>query len=140
MILTRHSKTIQFKERAHEIPLPRLKDSPLCPVLAVFNHFTLTPGVYRHGPAFVTAVQPVCALRRGTFIQHIKRALEAIGERGDYSGHSFRRGGASFAISRGMSTDDVRQIGDWRSEQYIKYAIHDIHKLKNLMLSACQDI
>lgn len=35
---------------------------------------------------------------------------------GGPSGHSFRRGGASFALACGVSTDLIQSQGDWRSD------------------------
>ena len=38
-----------------------------------------------------------------------------------YSGHSFRRGGASFALECGVPVDLIQSQGDWRSNAYQSY-------------------
>ena len=59
------SKTIQYKERKFMIPLPLLKDHPLCPVIALVSALSLDPNTCtsRIGPLFhacgITVTQPV---------------------------------------------------------------------------------
>jgi hypothetical protein len=38
-----------------------------------------------------------------------------------YSGHSFRRGGASFALECGLPPDLIKAQGDWKSDAYHSY-------------------
>ena len=38
-----------------------------------------------------------------------------------YSGHSFRRGGASFALECGLPTEVIKAQGDWTSNAYESY-------------------
>ena len=38
-----------------------------------------------------------------------------------FSGHSFRRGGASYLYSIGGSTLMVQVMGDWRSQVFTRY-------------------
>jgi hypothetical protein len=38
-----------------------------------------------------------------------------------YATHSFRRGGASYMFSIGMSLETIRLMGDWRSNCYQRY-------------------
>ena len=40
-----------------------------------------------------------------------------------YSGHSFRRGGASFLYSVGGSTLMVQVLGDWASQVFTRYLL-----------------
>ena len=35
-----------------------------------------------------------------------------------FAGHSFRRGGASFALQAGLPTDVIMLFGDWHSDAY----------------------
>ena len=39
----------------------------------------------------------------------------------DYSGHSFRHGGASFVLECGLPTEAVKAQGDWTSNAYERY-------------------
>ena len=41
----------------------------------------------------------------------------------NYSGHSFRRGGASFAFEIGLTLTEVKERGDWRSNAVHGYIV-----------------
>ena len=52
----------------------------------------------------------------------LRECLKALGYPADkYSGHSFRRGGASFALQCGLPTDLIKLQGDWSSNAYERY-------------------
>jgi len=53
LITIRWSKTIQFRERVVEIPLPRIPGSALCPVKATFHAFRFTCSSPSNSPAFL---------------------------------------------------------------------------------------
>ena len=38
-----------------------------------------------------------------------------------YSGHSFRRGAATWALQVGIPTEVIQVLGDWKSESYKNY-------------------
>jgi len=38
-----------------------------------------------------------------------------------YSGHSFRRDGATFAFNPGVSPESIQYLGDWASYTYMRY-------------------
>ena len=38
-----------------------------------------------------------------------------------YSGYSFRRGGASFTLLRGVPAEIIKEQGDWKSMCYLDY-------------------
>ena len=40
---------------------------------------------------------------------------------GDISSHSFRRGGATWALSCGVPGGIVKLLGDWKSAEYLVY-------------------
>ena len=128
-IVIRWSKTIQFKERTLVIPLPRIHDSNLCPVQALFRTFSMTPNASQEGPALmVTTKQP---LRLQDFLKVLKTVVQQSGlDPKAYSGHSFRRGGASWAFQCGVSIETIRQIGDWKSNAYTKYIFESAETLQ----------
>lgn len=131
VVTIRHSKTIQFKERSLVLPLARLPGSPLCPVSAIEAHFHLTPHLVDNSPAFITAL-PAVALLDKVFITAVKRSLKQFGhDSKNISGHSFRRGGATFAFISGVPIDRIRMIGDWQSNAYIKYICDNSEVLFN---------
>ena len=56
------------------------------------------------------------------FVREVKKLLARIGlNPALYSGHSFRRGGATYAFNVGGSPDLVQYLGDWASDAYRRY-------------------
>ena len=123
MVLFRWSKTIQFQSRVLEIPLPRLAGSALCPAQAVHMIYQRTKGASPSGPAFVTREgDNFVPLSCKVFITQVRVAIEQLGVNSQsYAGHSFRRGGASWAYHVNIPVDTIRQLGDWKSNAYEKY-------------------
>ena len=114
IITIKWSKTIQFQERILNLPLPRFKDHPLCPLQAVYRAFSMTPQLSPEGPALICVsngkTQPLTV---DIFLSVIRAALSTAGcDPGAYAGHSFRRGGATWAHQNGIPIDTIRQIGD----------------------------
>lgn len=102
------SKTIQYKERSQTIRFPCLAPHPLCPVTAVIASFRATAPSDPKAPAFpMTAAQ---------FNARLKRLAGQ-----EYSSHSFRRGGATHALSCGIPGEVIKILGDWRSSAYMSY-------------------
>lgn len=137
-VCIRWTKTLQFNERQLNIPLPRNHKSPLCPVQAIFHAFKCTPTASQNGPAFcITQDQP---LTLNVFVSRLRECLQACGLNPElYAGHSFRRGGASWAFSCGVNADLIKLIGDWRSSCYTIYLSpprHNIYDAVNTMLSS----
>lgn len=118
----RWSKTIQTKEKVLVIPLPILPRHPLCPVKAILSAFMVMPGL-PEGPAFPSSplnpFQPVTAMQFTTRLARLLSPL--VPDIGVYSTHSFRRGGASWALQCGIPSDLIKLLGDWKSDAYRKY-------------------
>ena len=116
------TKTIQFRERVLGIPLPRIPGSPLCPVTAL-EEYLASAQVPPRSPLFVCnewgVNRPILAHQYNAFI---KALLSAIGlNSANYSSHSFRRGGATFAFSHEAPTAFIKAQGDWKSDAYLVY-------------------
>jgi hypothetical protein len=115
------SKTIQYQNRTLTIPLPFIPSSPLCPSTALWlsmsasNPNLLSPFQYQsHGSYHI--------LSYPSFVSLLRSFLDRLGYPSSlYSGHSFRRGGASFALESGASSELVQTQGDWRSDVYKLY-------------------
>ena len=118
------SKTRQFKEGAHLIPLPRIPNSPLCPVSAIRHYFTLVPAP-SVAPFFClpTDQRPgFTPLTATYFTSSLKRLIVTLGlDAANYSPHSFRRGGATYAYQAGVPEHLIKLRGDWRSDVYQVY-------------------
>ena len=123
VVVFKWSKTIQLGERHLTIPLLALPDSHLCPVRAYRDMLRAVPAG-GSSPAFLylsDKSKPV-TLTHVTFVESFRRLLKRVGVNPKgYSGHSFRRGGASCAFQAGVPGELVQLHGDWRSDAYLKY-------------------
>jgi integrase len=136
------TKTIQFKERCLEFPIPRAPRSLLCPVQALTHAFSLTADAPNSGPALVlhsgTGYKPLTASQ---FAVRLRQCVQRSGHQAaQFTAHSFRRGGASFAYEVGVGVETIRQLGDWRSMAYTSYITVTPDTLKSavkLMQDSC---
>ena len=116
-----HTKTIQFGKRRLHMPLLRM-DSILCPVQAYSKAVSGVTG--SRGPAFVffknTKLQ---WLTTSKFIRTFRAVLSSGGipHASSFTGHSFRRGGASWAFQAGVPGELIQICGDWASDAYKIY-------------------
>ena len=113
------SKTNQYRKKDRCIPIPANDD----PCLDLYRHIEqlytlveepLTAPAFTYGNGkFVTY---------DMFTKRLKQLLSSSGLNPDlYSGHSFRRGGASFLFSAGATQLMVQVLGDWSSMVYTRY-------------------
>ena len=132
ILVVRWSKTIQYRDRTLLVPVPKIAHSSLCPLSAVTRAFKLA-GVYQSNksasaPAFTYLEDGVLkTLTYTTFTTKLKRTLDLCGyDSSRFSGHSFRRGGASFALHCGVPSDYIKLQGDWKSTAYERYLDHSL--------------
>lgn len=117
VISVKKTKTIQCHERVLRVPVSRV-GTTLCPVAAVENMMRL---------AGTRPDQPLFSYKGGIlthqrFVASLKKYISATGLNSDlYSGHSFRRSGASFSFSCGIPPNLIKLQGDWRSNAYEAY-------------------
>ena len=119
LVYVNFSKTNQFSRRRRCIPIPTNKD----PALDLFRHVQLlysrvkaeddVPALSFSSRSFIT---------HRTFTTKLKHWLLQAGlDPSLFSGHSFRRGGASYLYSIGGSTLMVQVMGYWRSQVFTRY-------------------
>lgn len=126
LITIRWSKTIQFRERVVQIPIPCIPYSVLCPTTATTHAFQFTDGAPPKTQAFAwTDNTPRHNLHYFTysmFVSKLRKHLSQVGvPPNSYAGHSFRRGGASFAYQSGIPLELIKALGDWRSDTILIY-------------------
>ena len=118
------SKTRQFQEGIHIIPLPSIPNSSLCPVSAIRHYFALVPAP-PVAPLFCIPVgrsPGFTPLTASYFTTSLKSLLASLGlNPANYSPHSFRRGGATYAYQAGVPEHLIKLHGDWRSDAYQVY-------------------
>ena len=131
----RHSKTIQFGQRQLTIPIAAVQDSNLCPVTAMINMLSdvKSQNLPKLAPlfSFVNPDGSLGHLTHSSFVKTLKATLSAAGmDPSVFSGHSFRRGGCSYAFKLGLSPLLIKLRGDWKSNAFERYVnIEDTHHL-----------
>ena len=102
LITIRWSKTIQFRKRVVEIPLPCIPRSRLCPTTAIIHAFCFTPST-PDSQAFNWVPTPSSdpqIFTSALFLRKPRDHLSLVGiDPTLYAGHSFRRGGRLLLIS-----------------------------------------
>ena len=119
LIFVNFSKTNQYMKKSHVIPVPGNSD----PALDLLRHMKLL-----YSSVQVPGAAPAFSFSKKNFITHrlytvrLKELLLKAGlEPALYSGHSFRRGGASYLYSIGGTTLMVQTLGDWASQVFTRY-------------------
>jgi hypothetical protein len=126
VVRMRYSKTNQFKDKAVYIPMCHIPDSVLSPV--TFLAVIMTVAKKGCGPLFeYKKGDSTKVLTYPVFVDKLKKCLDKLGyTSADYSSHSFRRGGATFALACQVPADLIKLQGDWASQAYQKYLEPDI--------------
>ncbi len=102
VIYIKWSKTIQVQDRYLLIPLVHIPGSPLYPRSAVLNMFKLVPATPDDPASVFSSNAGLQTLTHQSFTSQLRSLLKMTGHNPSrYSGHSFWRGGASFALASG---------------------------------------
>ena len=135
VVIYKWSKTNQCGQRRHLVTLaPNVTEPVLCPLQA-FNNMTRVVPAFAQSPAFLVpdSKRPhkLTTLTHELFVRHMRSLLSKCGyEPTSYTGHSFRRGGCTWASQLGVPVHDIKSIGDWKSNAFELYVPKDIaHKL-----------
>ncbi|CAG2201509.1 unnamed protein product [Mytilus edulis] len=125
------SKTSQKHKNIHHIPLKRVEDCVLCPLLAYSRMVTMLPALPGE-PAFGLSDSKgkICAFSKSDIDKIVHKLLVRCGmDTSQYSFHSFRRGGATCASAAGCTDSEICTIGNWASSCYKGYIKHSTDKL-----------
>ena len=133
IVSVKWSKVIQFRERTLLIPLVSIPSHALCPVHALRDFFDTCPAP-ASSPAFVLPTATgLRSISYSSFTKHLKDLLRLAGLNPDnYSGHSFRRGGATYASSLGIPHELIQLQGDWASTAYLEYLARPLRQRLSL--------
>ena len=118
-----HAKTNQFGERVTVIHVAGRLGHPLDPVSAFSVMCELCP-VAPSQPAFCYAAPDGSSrlLSHQELVATTKHLAARMGAPAhEFSGHSYRRGGATCAHAAGVSGADIMRTGDWASLPYLDY-------------------
>ena len=119
LVKVKYSKTNQFHKRPFDLKLLPFQHT-LSPTAALHNAFRQSP-LPAGAPAFVSAAggKPMTGK---VFNEKFKSLVRESGQDAStYASHSFRRGGACWALQCGIPGEVVQQLGDWQSDCYKQY-------------------
>ena len=134
LIFVNFSKTNQYQQKCHVVPIPKNDD----PALDLFTHLRdLFKKVKASEEAPALSYSNSCFITHQPFTEKLKTLLAKSGlDPSLFSGHSFRRGGASYLYSVGGSTLMVQVMGCWSSQIFTRYlylSLEDRLAAQNLM-------
>ena len=119
LISIRVSKTNQ-RGPATTIRIPGLCNNDLCPVKAMQNFLRLRPSGSQH--QYLLCHSNSSPLTRSQFSGVLVKSVRALGlPTHIYTPHSFRIGRASVLAAEGVSHDDIKTLGRWKSSVYERY-------------------
>ena len=114
-----YGKTNNFCTRDVIIPIPGNNDPALDPVRHLQALFS-SVDASQEAPAF--SYNPTSFIQYSYFTTRLKSLLKKAGmDPALYSGHSFRRGGATFLHSCGGTALMIQASGDWLSQCFTRY-------------------
>lgn len=121
-VTLRFMKNAQFQESTHTVVVSGRRGHPLDPVQWWLDYTSRVPAAadaaafgYMSGARYVPLVH-------SEFVTGVKSLLQRAGfDPAGYSGHSFRRGAASFSFLVGLPDLLIKELGAWRSQVYQVY-------------------
>ncbi len=121
-LLVTFTTTIQFGQRLLIIPVLAVPNSVLCPVTA-YRTMCKKVKATKSTSAFIlpykNQVQPVTYIN---FQQFLHRCIQSIGlNPAEFSSHSFRRGGTTWAFRSRVPGELIKIHGDWLSDAYLRH-------------------
>ena len=116
------AKNIQFRQKILRLPVLPVDNKAICPVLWVHYMMQKVPAL-ADDPAFTIWVDgEKSALSANQLIERIRAWLKLIKENEEeYSLHSLRRGGATFAHQCNIGGEMIKRLGNWASDAYKRY-------------------
>ena len=101
-----------------------MKGHPLCPACALQDYLRLSRAALPLQPLFVnSSLTPVTY---NSFLKRLRAFLQSCGlNPAEFSGHSFRRGGATWAFKSGLSEQVIQKLGYWSSSAFLRYIDSD---------------
>ena len=130
LVYQNHAKTNQFMTHTRATPLMPGNIQALDPVYH-YSKLVTEHAVPDNYPAFtfVESGKIKCVTYR-SFTQFLKSLLVKIGLKpDDWTGHSFRRGGASLLYRLGCDPLTIQACGDWSSDTILRYSEVNIDRL-----------
>lgn len=123
------SKTRQDFNKILNIPLASAPGSLLCPKQALLRVCKLSKATPTSHLFAYKNQDTLSVISQVEFVQFFRKILNSAGFNGDaFSGHSFRRGGATWAFLCGVPSESIKTHGDWASDCYQIYLDPSLHQ------------
>ena len=122
LVYQNYSKTNQFMTTTRVTPLVSSSIMALNPVFHYYKLVSENP-TDPTSPAF-SYYEKGClkCVTHKSFVEYLKFLLVKIGlDPSQWSGHSFRRGGASLLYRLGIDPLTIQACGDWSSDSFLRY-------------------
>lgn len=124
LVIIKWSKTIQYKEKELVLPLLPARDVRICPVFWIK---LMVKKVKAKGSQPLFAVPDssdggVLPLTYDQLSGKYKNWVAKTGRATDrYTLHGLRKGGACHALEVGLGGEDLKILGDWATDAYMRY-------------------
>lgn len=143
LIIVRWSKTIQYKEKELLLPLLQAKDIRVCPVYWVKLMCSKVKASGEH-PMFLVSEDSTNRLVPLTYAQlgdKLKQWVSQCGISSErYTLHGLRKGGACHALEVGLAGEDLKILGDWASDAYMRYLDLSLQRRVDNMVQFMKDL
>ena len=122
IVKLRFMKNSQFADESHSLFVAGLPGHPLDPVFWWQRYIALVPAAPSASAFCLPASDDPQPMVHRWFVEKFKGLLSRAGiNPAEYSGHSFRRGAASFSFLVGISEFMIQHMGAWKSQVYKIY-------------------
>ena len=125
-ILVKWSKTLQSRNVVKVLKIPSLGSNPICPVNAIKNLLSITPG-HSNSPLFQykmsTQLVPLTDTKVTRHFSNILRKLNL--HNSNITFHTFRGSGATFAFNSNVNIQEIMSHGTWTSDCAWRYITLD---------------
>ena len=123
MVEIKWSKTLQCRERDLTLPLVEARHKVVCSVFWIRLLIEKFPSAGKNAPLFAYKVNGrLVPLTYDILSKRLKEWVTLTGRQGElYTLHGLRRGGSNHGITVGICGEDLRLLGDWRSDAYLEY-------------------
>ena len=121
-VVVDRTKTISFKERQLFLPYTRIQGSIFC-LEYYLDKLVVSLGKVTPSTQVISYLNKQGVLVRGTYSWlHGRIAKMCVCLRlNNVTSHSLRRGGAAALHDAGVSVEDIKMIGDWKSSAFMGY-------------------
>ena len=112
------SKTDYFRAGI-SIAIARDPVNPFCPVAAMVNYLQNVTHSSPKAPLFIRPGN--LPFTRSFVVEQLQSLALGAGLPGNFSGHSFRKGAATWAAQHGLPEETIKALGRWKSDAVQRY-------------------